>query len=212
MGDSALSFVLCLFFILLIPFSMAGVALINAGLGRSRSAAHALTASLCVVASAGLIYYVCGFRLQGYPQQLGHFGGIEQQVTRWPGLFLQGVDYGVPLLAALLGIFSVGLCSIIPLGAASDRFRLSASCLSTVLLAAVTYPLFARWALNGFLAHLAAKPAIGRSYLDDGGSGTIQAVGGLTALALAWLLGPRRGKYSSGGVPAAIPETPVIPR
>jgi Amt family ammonium transporter len=41
--------------------------------------------------------------------------------------------------------------------------------------------------------------------LDCGGSGTINAVGGLTALAISWLLGPRQGKYSRNGMPAAIP-------
>jgi Amt family ammonium transporter len=30
-------------------------------------------------------------------------------------------------------------------------------------------------------------------------------VGGLTALSIAWILGPRRGKYSTQGMPAAIP-------
>ena len=41
--------------------------------------------------------------------------------------------------------------------------------------------------------------------MDAGGSGTVQVTGGLTALSLAWLLGPRLGKYSSNGLPTAIP-------
>ena len=205
MADTAVSFALSFFFILLVPLSIAGLALINAGLGRSRSAAHAMTSALCVIAVAGLIYYICGFRVQGYPLHFATFGGSDQGIARPPGLFLQGVSYGLPLLPVLLGTFSVGLASIIPLGAAADRLRLSASCLSTVIFASLTYPIFAHWALNGFLSQLASKPALGRSYLDDGGSGIVQAVGGLTALSVAWLLGPRRGKYSSSGVPAAIP-------
>ena len=35
---------LSLVFILLVPFALAGLSLMNTGLGRSRSAAHALTA------------------------------------------------------------------------------------------------------------------------------------------------------------------------
>jgi Amt family ammonium transporter len=46
---------------------------------------------------------------------------------------------------------------------------------------------------------------LGRGYLDAGGSGTIHTVGGLTALAITWIVGPRRGKYSSEGMPMAIP-------
>ena len=46
---------------------------------------------------------------------------------------------------------------------------------------------------------------MGRGFLDAGGSATIQAVGGLTALSMVWLLGPRRGKYNLEGMPAALP-------
>jgi Amt family ammonium transporter len=46
---------------------------------------------------------------------------------------------------------------------------------------------------------------LGRGYLDAGGSGPIHAVGGITALAVTWIIGARRGKYSSEGMPMAIP-------
>jgi Amt family ammonium transporter len=46
---------------------------------------------------------------------------------------------------------------------------------------------------------------LGRGYLDTGGAGCIQAVGGLTAWSIACILGPRRGKYAMDGAPAAIP-------
>ena len=39
--------------ILLVPFAVAGIALINAGLGRSRSAAHTMLASLCIFRGRG---------------------------------------------------------------------------------------------------------------------------------------------------------------
>src|SRR5207245_11811459 len=58
---------------------------------------------------------------------------------------------------------------------------------------------------GGWLAQLGINAAMGHGVIDAGGSGTIQAVGGLTALALAWILGPRRGKYSLEGMPTAIP-------
>jgi Amt family ammonium transporter len=41
-------------------------------------------------------------------------------------------------------------------------------------------------------------------FLDTGGASTIHVSGGLAALSIAWLLGPRRGKYVDG-VPAALP-------
>jgi Amt family ammonium transporter len=105
----------------------------------------------------------------------------------------------------VLGVFSAGLASLIPLGAAADRWRLGAACASTVLLAGWTYPVFARLAWHQFLAVLDVKFKLAQAFVDAGGSGAIQVSGGLTALSLAWLLGPRSGKYSAAGMPAAIP-------
>jgi ammonium transporter, Amt family len=188
------TFALCFIFILLVPFAIAGLALINTGLGRSRSAAHAMTTALCVICAATLVYFVWGFAVQGYP--------FDSSLAP-PGMFLRGLDFRFPPsgLAALFGFSSVALASLIALGAASDRWRISAAVASTVLFAGCTYPVFARIAWH----QLDAKLRLGHAFLDAGGSGIIQATGGLTALSIAWLLGPRRGKYSSNGMPAAIP-------
>jgi Amt family ammonium transporter len=83
---------------------------------------------------------------------------------------------------------------------------LGASCASTALLVGWTYPLFAHWVWGGgWLAQLGVNCGWGYGFLDAGGAGAIQAVGGLTALSIAWILGPRRGKYAADGTPAAIP-------
>jgi ammonium transporter, Amt family len=182
------SFALCLAFILLVPFAIAGVALINTGLGRSRSAAQAMTSSLCVICVAALIFFVWGFAIQNYPVHVDAGSA---------GLFFRGVQFGSPSsLVVVLSIFSVALASLIPLGGATDRWRLGAACASTILLAGFTYPLFARvaWRSLGFT-----------QWMDAGGAASIQVTGGLTALSITWLLGPRHGKYSPKGVPAAIP-------
>src|SRR6266436_6593571 len=67
---SETSVALCILLILLVPFAGAGLSLINTGLGRSRSAAHAMLASLCVIAIAALVYLVCGFAGQGFVRSL----------------------------------------------------------------------------------------------------------------------------------------------
>jgi len=114
-------------------------------------------------------------------------------------------------LAAWLQILSVGLAAMIPVGSGSDRWRLGPACASTALLAGLTYPLFAHWVWGGgWLAQLGVNYGLGHGFLDAGGSGAIQAVGGLTALAVAWIIGPRRGKYVMGGMPSAIPGHNVV--
>ena len=202
--------------ILLVPFAVAGLALLNAGLGRSRSAAHTMLASLCIFAVAASVYVVCGFAWQGYigaPARVIVAAGREWNWLGRTPFFLRGMDFdAAPLsLAACLQIFSVGLAALIPLGAGLERWKLSAACASTALLAGCTYPLFAHWVWGGgWLAQLGVNAAMGHGLVDAGGSGAIQAVGGLTALSIAWILGPRRGKYSLEGMPTAIPGHSAI--
>ncbi len=202
---------LCLMFVLLTPSAAAGLALMNAGLGRSRNVAHALLSALFLIAVAAVAYFAVGFAWQGYPGQPAYAVVVGGKAWDWIGagrFFLRGIafDNSPASLAAVFGTFGAGLAAIIPLGAAAERWRLGASCASTVLLSGLTYPLFAHWTWGGgWLAQLGPNYRLGRGFIDSGGAGSIQAVGGLTALAIAWILGPRRGKYPSEGLPAAMP-------
>ncbi|HEX3377264.1 MAG TPA: hypothetical protein VHS29_10415 [Candidatus Acidoferrales bacterium] len=206
-----LTTIACIFFIFLVPFAGAGLALMNVGLGRSRSAGHMMMASLCALAVAGITYFVIGFAWQGAIGEPAYALILSGKSWNWLAaqpfffrrLFFDGSE--MPL-TALLQMFSVGLAAIIPLGSGADRWRLRAICLSTSILAALTYPLFAHWVwAGGWLAQLGVNYGIGRGFLDAGGASTIQVVGGLTALAITWILGPRRGKYSADGMAPAIP-------
>jgi Amt family ammonium transporter len=170
-----------------------------------------MMATLCVVGVAATAYFVTGFAWQGYPGLASHTLSIFGKEWSWLGAghwFMRGVSLdGSPAsLAALLQLLSVGLAALIPLGAAAERWRLRACCLSTALLAGITYPLFAHWVWGGgWLARLGANYGLGVGFMDAGGSSTIQTLGGLTALSLVWMLGPRRGKYNLEGLPAALP-------
>ncbi len=207
---------LCVFSILLVPLAVAGLALIYSGLGRSRSAAHTMMASLCVMAVAAVVYFICGFAWQGYGSLPGHAIAFRGKPWNWISTghyFLRGLalDGSPASLAAWLGMLSVGLAAIIPLGSGAERWKLRACCASTVVLAGWTYPLFAHWVWGGgWLAQLGADYGLGRGFVDAGGASAIQAVGGLTALSIAWILGPRRGKYAAGGMPAALPGHNVV--
>jgi Amt family ammonium transporter len=210
-GVSYIVMMLCLGFIFLVPCAAAGLALISTGLGRSRSASHSMMSAMCVLAVAALAYFVCGFAWQGFaggPAHVASVGGKPWSLLASGHFFLRREPLdGLPAsLAALLGMLSVGLAALIPLGSGADRWRLGACCASTAVLAGWTYPLFAHWVWGGgWLAQLGTNYGLGRGFVDTGGAGTIQAVGGLTALSIAWLLGARRGKYMHGGMPTAIP-------
>jgi ammonium transporter, Amt family len=207
---------LCFLLILLVPLAGAGLALINSGLGRSRSAAHAMLSSLCAVSVAAIVFLIIGFCWQGAAGRPGHIfmaGGKPWNWIAAEPLFLRGLrlDFSPSALIFLLQMFSVGLAALIPLSSGGDRWRLGAMCASTSLLAGWTYPLFAHWVWGGgWLAQLGSNSGLGRGFVDAGGSSAIQAVGGLTALSITWILGPRRGKFSSEGMPTALPGHNVV--
>lgn len=200
----------------MIPLAGAGLALINAGFARSRSAAHGMVASLCVFAVAAIFYVVFGFSWQGIPGGPAHVLIVGGKSWDWLGVepfFLRGLrlDLLLPPLIVLSQMFSVGLAAMIPLGAGAERWKLSTACASTILLAGWIYPLFAHWVWSGgWLSQLGSLYGLGRGFVDGGGAATIHVIGGLSALSVAWILGPRRGKFSPEGAPAATPAHNVV--
>lgn len=212
---------LCLISIILIPLAIAGLALIHQGLGRSRSAAHAMLAALCSLAIAAIVFTLIGSSWMGYatgfPGGLAHTMHIAGKSIDWLGaepFFAAGLRASLlhsPYAALTLafGIFAVGLASLIPLSSGSDRWRLASICATSALFAAIVFPLFAHWVWsNGWLSQL--TPLFGLpAFTDAGGAATIQILGGLTALSVAWILGPRQGKYTDGTA-AAIPGHNIV--
>lgn len=202
--------------LLLAPLAWAGLVIMNAGLGRARNAAHSMMAALCVIGVSACLWFVCGQAFAGYPGSPAYFFNTAGKMWNWigvgswffQGLPLNGSAQGLPpvFVFAWFGIVSAGLAGLIPPGSGADRWRLGAICASTVVLSGLTFPLFAHWSWGGgWLMQLGANFGLGHGYIDAGGSGTIHAVGGLTALAITWIIGSRRGKYTSEGMPMAIP-------
>ena len=205
---------LCLVCILLVPLAGAGLALIHQGLGRSRSSAHAMLSLLCAMAVAAIAFVLCGSSFAGFPAGASHsftsFGVLWNWIGAEPfwgqGVLADGSSIQPGALVLCLEMFAVGLASMIPISAGADRWRLAPICLSTGLLAAVIFPLFCHWVWGGgWLAQLGISFGLGQGMLDNGGASSVQTLGGLTGLSVAWLLGPRRGKYNRDAIASAIP-------
>jgi len=211
---------LCLFSIMLVPLAAAGLALIHQGLGRSRSAAHSMLATLCVLAISAIVFVLIGASWAGFAGGPAHTFAAGGARWDWLGAapavartaHFDGPDpSGLSRsLLLCLEMFAAGLAAIVPLSAGTDRWRLGPICLASAVLAAFLFPLFAHWVWGGgWLAQLTPNfnlPAL----VDAGGAGVVQAVGGLMALSVAWIAGPRRGKYSDDGVAAAIPGHNIV--
>jgi len=191
-----------LLLVLLIPLALAGLTLLNAGLSRSRSSAHMMLASLCAASVAMLVFVIVGFSFAGYGSTglILHLGGKDWNVLGNGRLFARSVDFdgSAGALILLLQIFSVGFAALIPVASGAERWRLTAVAASTAILAAVVYPVFTHWtSATGWLGQL--------GFLDAGGAASIQALGGVTALCVAWILGSRQNKFTSEGIPTAMP-------
>ena len=207
----------CLLCIILIPLATAGLALIHQGLGRSRSAAHAMLATLCALGVTAIAFVLIGSSWAGYNGGLTHTLQLAGKQWDWLGaepFFASNLRSSLlrspyPALVLALQLFAVGLASLIPISAGSDRWRLASICASSALFAALIFPLFAHWVWGaGWLAKLTPLFDL-PSFVDLGGAGVIQVVGGLAALSVAWILGPRQGKYSDR-IATAIPGHNIV--
>jgi Amt family ammonium transporter len=204
-------FALTLALLLLAPLAIAGVALINTGLGRSRSAAQALLGNLALSAVAAIVFAFVGASFAG---MLGtsdaaiHVAGKTWSVVGLGSILLHGLPSAAPQaqLALLFEFMAVVMVAMIPWGSGADRWRLTAGCASAAVLAGIVFPLAAHWIWGGgFLSQLGANFGLGAGFLDPGGAATVHALGGLSALALVWIAGPRRGKFPREGLSTAMP-------
>lgn len=209
-----MSLAVCMICILLVPFALSGLALVHQGLGRSRSAAHAMLATLCSFSVAAIAFVLIGAGFAGYaggPMHSVYLAGVR---WNWAGAW--SAYAGLPRAGALfpeivlaLQILTASLASLIPVSAGNDRWRLRGICVSTVFLAAIVYPLFSHWVWGGgWLTQMASSFQL-PNFMDAGGAGVVQVVGGLSALSIAWIIGPRQGKYHEG-VAAAIPGHNIV--
>ncbi|MGO9324801.1 MAG: ammonium transporter [Terracidiphilus sp.] len=204
-------FALTLALMLLAPMAIAGVALINTGLGRSRSAAQAMLGNLALIAVAAIVFAFIGVSFTGslgLKEVVLHAAGKPWSVLGLGPLLLRGLGAAAPQaqLAILFEFLAVAMLVLLPWGSGADRWRLAAGCASAAVLAAIVFPLAAHWIwAGGWLAALGANFSVGAGFLDAGGAATVHVIGGMSALAVIWIAGPRRGKFPKEGLSTAMP-------
>jgi Amt family ammonium transporter len=218
----AINFVWTLVTGFLVMFMQAGFAIVETGLCRAKNANHTMMMNFMVYGVGMLAYWLIGFSVQmGGVGAVGNLGGTAPLNTEFAmtlfgkpfgifgehGLFLtQGATYDVGVMVVFLFqmVFMDTALTIVT-GSAAERWKYAAFLVSSFMLGAFIYPLFANWAWGGgWLANLGANFGLGKGYADFAGSGVVHAVGGLSALALAIIIGPRLGKYDRNGKPNAI--------
>ena len=209
MSDAA--FALTLGLLLLAPMAIAGVALINTGLGRSRSAAQAMLGNLALIAVAVIVFAFIGASFAGSlgsKEVVLHAAGKPWSVLGLGPFLLRGLGGAAPQaqLAVLFEFLAVAMTVLLPWGSGADRLRLAAGCATAAVLAAIVFPLTAHWIwAGGWLASMGVNFSLGAGFVDVGGAATVHVIGGLSALCVIWIAGPRRGKFPKEGFSTAMP-------
>jgi Amt family ammonium transporter len=201
----------------LVMFMQAGFACVETGLCRAKNANHTFMMNFMVYGWGLFAYWVMGFALQqggsAGNTNLGGLSPLNSEFTinflggkSWglfgqKGFFLSGATYdvGVSVMFLFQMVFMDTAATIVT-GAAAERWKFAAFSVSSMFLAAITYPLYANWAWGGgWTSQLGVNYGLGHGYCDFAGSGVVHAVGGISALAVSMIIGARIGKYNRDG-------------
>src|SRR5882762_890643 len=201
----------------LVMFMQAGFAIVETGLCRAKNANHTMMMNFMVYGVGMLAYWLIGFTIQmGGVGGVGNLGGIPPLSVEYTvklfdkpfGLFGQNgyflmhhgtYDVAVMVLFLFQMVFMDTALTIVT-GSAAERWKYAAFVVSSFMLGAFIYPIYGNWAWGGgWLATLGSNFGLGKGYCDFAGSGVVHAVGGMSALALAIIVGPRLGKYTRQG-------------
>ena len=169
----------------LVFFMQAGFAFLGAGLIRSKNTTNYLTKSFMDFAIASLGFWAFGFAFM-MGSSAGGFIGLS-------GWFLTGGEY-VDWIFQM--VFAATAATIVA-GAMAERTKLQAYLAYSFIVSALIYPIYGHWVWGGLLTGTAGWLE-GLGALDYAGSGVVHAVGGFVALAGAWVVGPRIGKFING--------------
>ena len=184
-GDTAWLLISAALVMLMTP----GVALFYGGMVRRKNILSTIMMSFTVLGVVGLLWVLYGYSLSFGPDKWGIIGGLD-----WVGLRTVGQEPSsvyattVPHLAfmifqAMFAIITVALIT----GAVVERIKFSSLLAFSVLWLTFVYCPIAHWVWGsgGWLAKLGA--------LDFAGGTVVHISAGVSALALATLVGPRRG-------------------
>ena len=217
----AVNFVWTLITGFLVMFMQAGFAMVESGLTRVKNANHTYMMNFFVYTCGLFAYWIIGFAIQmGGAAGNSNLGGLQPLASEhaisifgkmwglWgqSGMFLAGHTYDVGVMVIFLFemVFMDTALTIVT-GACAERWKFLAFTVSSIIMGALTYPLYGNWAWGGgWLSQLGTNVGLGKGYCDFAGSGVVHAVGGITALAVCMIVGPRIGKYNRDGSANAI--------
>ncbi len=211
----------------LVMFMQAGFALVETGLTRAKNAAHTMGMNFLVYSIGVIGFYFIGFGLQmgGVGAVFGEAAILSKEFT----ITLFGKPFGLfgmtGFMLQPLSLFTAGVATTflfqmcfmdttctIPTGAAAERWKFMSFVLFSFAISTIIYPVYANWVWGGgWLSQLGANFGLGHGHVDFAGSSVVHMTGGVAAIVLAKMIGPRAGKYTPDGkihpiAPHSIPQ------
>ena len=196
-GDTAWILISTALVMLMTP----GLALFYGGMVRKKNVLSTMMMSFAILAVIGVLWVLYGYTLAFGPDKGGIIGGLDwiglRNVGQGPSLYAPTV----PHLAYMMfqGMFAIITVALIT-GAVVERIKFSALLVFSVLWFTLIYCPVAHWVWGsgGWLAKLGA--------LDFAGGTVVHICAGVSAMALALVLGPRKGFAEKHSMePANIP-------
>ncbi len=184
--NSALDILWVLVAGILVFWMQAGFALVEAGFTRAKNVGNILMKNFMDFAFGSLLFWIIGYSLM-YGSEGSFFGAFD---------FFYHVDGDYHNLF-FQTVFAATAATIVS-GAMAERTKFSSYLIYSVFITAVIYPISGHWVWGGGWLSTMETP-----FHDFAGSTVVHSVGGWCALAGAWTIGPRLGKYN--GTTNAIP-------
>jgi Amt family ammonium transporter len=179
--NSALDILWVLIAGILVFWMQAGFALVEAGFTRAKNVGNIIMKNFMDFSLGSLIFWIIGYGIM-YGSKGAFFGAFDifyDVEGDYHNLFFQTV-------------FAATAATIVS-GAMAERTKFSTYLIFSIVITAVIYPISGHWVWgNGWLSTMETP------FHDFAGSTVVHSVGGWAALAGAWTIGPRLGKYNGG--------------
>lgn len=183
-----------LFASLLVFIMQAGFAMVESGMTRSKNSINVAIKNLTDLGVSFLAFWLFGFALL--------FGASENGFAGSTGYFLNLSIQENPVWTGVFFLFQSMFCSTaatIVSGAVAERMKYASYIISTILLAALIYPIFGHWSWGSLWQGNSQGWLEAMGFVDFAGSTVVHSVGGWIALAALLILGPRKGRFSEPG-------------
>ncbi len=207
----------------LVMFMQAGFAMVETGFTQKKNVAHTMAMNFMIYALGVLGFWICGFAIMfGGGLNVASLGGAPGVISNEFSVHIFGHDFGLWGRAGYflnskvydVGIFTLFLFQLvfmdttatIPTGGMAERWKFKSFVVYGFFISMFVYPLFGNWVWGGgWLSQLGVNFGLGHGHVDFAGSSVVHEVGGVAALAGAYVIGARVGKYGKDGKVNTIP-------